>query len=286
MNRNIGIISFFFMLLSILSCDYFRKEEVNPDVVARVYESYLYKEDIRKILPSDYTFEDSVKIANSFVNNWALKKILMHKAKENISDNQEQQFETLIEQYRTDLYTQSYMEILANKELDTVVTNQEAEDFYLNNKNIFVLNEDLLKLRYVKLNEKDAYNEDIISKFKRFNKEDKNELNSLSLHIVSSFFNDSVWVKASEVYDRLPFLKEKLEGRFSEKNLIEQKDSTGIYWVKVNHFLRKNTQAPIEYIEPTLRQIILNRRKSEQIKTLEDDIINKAIKKKQFEIYE
>ena len=50
--------------------------------------------------------------------------------------------------------------------------------------------------------------------------------------------------------------------------------------------LEVNEFAPIEYVAPTLKQIILNRRRNNYINDLEKDIINNAIKKKQFEIYE
>lgn len=50
--------------------------------------------------------------------------------------------------------------------------------------------------------------------------------------------------------------------------------------------LKRQEIAPIEYVKPTLRQIIINQRKLEFVRKLEKDIINDAITKKQFEIYE
>ena len=67
---------------------------------------------------------------------------------------------------------------------------------------------------------------------------------------------------------------------------MEQRDSTNIYLVKINNFLDSSDYAPIEYVSPTLKQIILNKRKSNYINNLEKEIITNAIKKKQFELYE
>lgn len=273
--------------LSLISCDYFKKQEAQPSQIARVGDSFLYKSDIEKILPPNYTLEDSVRVATTYVNNWALKKLIMQKAEENISDEKKAEYENLVTQYRTDLYTQSYMEMLVNKQIDTIISRKDEENFYQENKSIFKLNDELIKLRYVYLNEKDSQAKNIINRFKRFDKKDKKELNSLSLHTISSFYNDSVWVKAYEVYEKLPFLKGKLEGKSGKIDLwLEQKDSTNLYLVKVNSFLPKNNEAPLEYVKPTMRQILLNRRKLAYINELEKEIINKAIKKKQFEIYE
>ena len=56
--------------------------------------------------------------------------------------------------------------------------------------------------------------------------------------------------------------------------------------VKINNILETSDYAPMEYAYPTLKQIILNKRKSKYINTLEKEIINSAIEKKQLEIYE
>ena len=55
--------------------------------------------------------------------------------------------------------------------------------------------------------------------------------------------------------------------------------------MKIDKLLNKGVQAPLEYIKPTIRQIILNKRKLELIKNLEKDITKDAIKNKQFEVY-
>ena len=55
--------------------------------------------------------------------------------------------------------------------------------------------------------------------------------------------------------------------------------------IKIKEVLKKNNVAPLPYIKPTIRQIILSKRKRELIKKLEKDITKDAIKNKQFEIY-
>jgi len=49
--------------------------------------------------------------------------------------------------------------------------------------------------------------------------------------------------------------------------------------------LLQNTTAPLEYVKPTIDQIVINRRKLERIRELEKDITKDAITNKQFEIY-
>ena len=80
-------------------------------------------------------------------------------------------------------------------------------------------------------------------------------------------------------------MKDKLNKRFINQ-FLEQRDSINVYLVKINNFLDSSDYAPIEYVSPTLKQIILNKRKSNYINNLEKEIITNAIKKKQFELYE
>lgn len=258
------------------------------DTIARVGDNVLYKADIQKLLPPNYTLEDSVQIASNFVNSWALKKLIFLKAEENISEEKKSQFENLVQDYRTDLYVQSYMEMLIAKRTDTIISEADYQSFYDENKGIFRSNEELVKIRYLQVTEKDLKDKKLIERFKRFNNEDKKELDSLSIHYMAAFLNDSIWLKTSEVIEKLPFLQQKLPSRGGKINaFIQHSDSLGMtYLVKVSELLKKNEESPMEYIRPTLRQIILNKRKLNYIKELENEMINTAIKKKQFEIYE
>ena len=94
-----------------------------------------------------------------------------------------------------------------------------------------------------------------------------------------------MWVRASEVREKLPMLASRLNKRFSHQ-FLEDRDSTNVYLLKINNFLDNTDYAPLNYVYPTLQQIILNKRRSNYINDLEKEIINNAIEKKQFEIYE
>ena len=55
--------------------------------------------------------------------------------------------------------------------------------------------------------------------------------------------------------------------------------------MQINEVLERGNQAPMEYVLPTLKQIIINNRKLKLIKQLKSEIVNDAIKNKNFEIY-
>lgn len=252
------------------------------EVVARVGDSYLYKKEMENDFSAQEKPKDSLNWASDYINHWAVQELLMQKALTNISDEKKAEFEKLVTKYRQALYGRYYKEEILNQIIDTLVSPSEMKEIYQQNKETLKLNEDLIKLRYIQLDPKRNVGiKKLEERFKSYSPKDRAILDSLSIHFISSFLNDTVWVKAYRVFEKLPFLEGKVSQRW-----IKHEDSTGLYLVKINDYLYRNQQAPMEYVSPILKQIILNRRKVEQESDFEQELIQKAIEKKQFERYE
>ena len=267
------------------SCEYFKQVETE-DAIARVNETYLYKEDIKTILPENYTPQDSTVIVNNFINNWATEQLLVQGATLNLEDRTQEEFKLLIEQYKNDLYSKAYLEALVYKNLDTVVSTIEATKYYEKNKQAFKLNEDLVKFRYINIDENRLDFSEVKEKFKRFNTKDKRELNAIGIQFKSYSLNDSVWIRLDQVITKIPTVTTDNKNELLKKsNFIQSKDSLGLYLMQINDVLLRNAEAPLEYVRPTIKQIVVNKRKLELVRQLEKDITKDAIKNKQFEIY-
>ena len=267
------------------SCGYFtKKSEKIP--IARVNESYLYQDDINELITDETSSEDSTLIVNNYVNRWATQQLLIDGAELNISEEKQSEFNKLVDQYRKDLFTKAYLEALVNKNLNKIVSIEEAEEFYADNNETFKLNEELIKLRYIKVDENRSDFSKIKERFKRFNKEDKIILDSIAIQFSSYSLNDSIWVKLSQAVNKIPAINSENKNQLLKKsNFIQLKDSLGVYLMQINDVLLRNETAPLEYVKPTIDQIVINKRKLELIRELEKDITSDAIKNKQFEIY-
>lgn len=269
------------------ACDFFKKEEEKV-AIARVNNTYLYQEDISNITSPGITKEDSIIITNNYINKWATQQLLMQGALLNLSEEKQKQFQNLVTQYQNDLYTKAYLEALVHRDLDTVVSITEAQNYYSENPEAFRLNEELIKFRYInldsKMQEKDVI--EIEKKFKRFNKKDQKELDSISIQFKSYSLNDSIWIKYNQAVAKIPAINTNNKTELLKKsNFIQLKDSLGLYLMQINDVQLQNTIAPLEYVMPTITQIVVNKRKLEKIKELEKDITKDAITNKQFEIY-
>ena len=267
------------------SCNYYEETE-EREVVARVNDNYLYKEDIQALIGENVTEEDSILIVSNFITRWATQQLLIDRAKFNLSSEVQKEFDELVKNYKNELYTKAYADALVSKKLDTSFNESEIESYYEEHLENFRLNEDLVKLRFINLNKNSLDFKDIKRKFIRFNEEDKVDLDKISLQFKAFSFNDSVWVSTSSVFNRIGPLSDSNKSQLLKKsNFLELEDSLEVYLVYVNDVLLRNDQAPLEYANPTIKQIILNKRKAELVKELEKDITRDAIENKQFEIY-
>ena len=273
------------LCLLLSSCDFFKKTD-NREPIAKVNTSYLYKEDVEDVVPEGASKEDSTLMVNAYINRWARQLLLMDGALVNLSEDKQNEFSRLVEQYKNDLYTKAYLEGLVKKNIDTVVYQNEAKVFYEANKESFKLNDDLMQFRYVSLPLNPINLDTIKARFMRFKAKDKRYLDSISVQFKSYSLNDSIWIKYSQVAEKIPIITMENKNQLLKKtNFLQLKDSLNLYLMQVNDVRVQNDYAPLEYVNRSIQQIVINKRKLELIKQLENDITKDAIKNKQFQIY-
>jgi len=273
------------ILSAFSSCEFFKKG-LDEEPVARVNNAYLYKEDIKNLISNGTTKEDSILRVNNYITQWATQQLLINGAKINLSLEKQKQFNDLVQQYKNDLFIKAYLEALVKRSIDTSVTQQEAIEVYNRNIETFKLNEELIKFRYINVSENNINLKDIETRFKRFNQEDKTILDSIAIQFKSYSLNDSIWVRLEQAIAEIPVINPDNKKELLKKsNFIQLKDSLGLYLMQINEVLHRNDLAPLEYVLPTIKQIVINKRKLEFIKQLEKDITKDAIKNKQFEIF-
>jgi len=281
-----GKIIILLLLLLGYSCDLIKKSD-EREPIARVNNTYLYQEDINGLVPEDASKQDSTLIIQNYIKRWATQQLFVDGAKLNLSEVKQQTFNRLVGQYKNDLYSKAYIEALVKRSIDTVVSSEEANTYYNNNKDVFKLNEELVKFRYIHVNENIIDFDAIKKRFKIYDTQDKKTLDSISIQFKSYSLNDSIWVKLTQVIKKIPVINSENKNQLLKKsNFLQLKDSLGVYLMQINDVLVRNDTAPLEYVKPTIDQIVINKRKLEFIRELEKDITKDAIKNKRFEIYD
>ncbi|MFA5297351.1 MAG: peptidyl-prolyl cis-trans isomerase [Lutibacter sp.] len=276
---------FLLALILLQSCDYFTFKKDKRQPVARVNDTYLYKDELTAVFSKDITKQDSILLVRNYINNWVKQQLLLSKAQLNL-ENKKGEFEDLVKQYREDLFINSYKEAVVKQYLDPNITEDDIDQFYLDNNEIFKLNEELIKMKFIKIG-KDVLNKnELIKLFKSTSKADFRRLQEKEIFLESHHLNDSIWIKYSDLINEVPIFKTEDKQQLLKKdNFIQKEDSLSLYLVAIKQVLQRNEIAPKSYIKPTIKQMILHQRKLLLLRNIEETLIKDATKKQQFEIY-
>ena len=268
----------------VLACDFLEPKNVKVPV-ARVNETYLYQKDLQALISENTTKQDSVSIVANYIQRWATQQLLIDQANINLPQQQIEDYQQMIAEYRNDLFAEAYKGAIVSKLLDSTITQEDYDFFYQQNKANFTLREEIFKLRYIHLEASFPTISETKKKLRRFNTEDIVALQGSSLEYKGANFNDSVWVKKETLLRQLPVIRTKESKVLKKATFSQLEDSLGVYLLKIKDVLSPNQTAPLQYIKPIIKEIILNKRTLELIKELEKDITKDAVKNKNFEVY-
>ena len=271
------------ILLLVCSCDLPTNEKSNA--VARVGEDFLFISDLENQMKPNGS--DSIQITTRTINEWAEELLYLKKAEINLSSREKKRLEELVSTYRNDLYVKTYKDKAIQSQLDSIVEKEEIESYFEQNKLNFKTNKDLLRGRYVRVRNENYNLRSIRKSIRRFNKDDKVFLDSIALQFTTYSLNDSIWVQASQFFNRLPSITERRYKNFLKNDtFFELQDSLEVYLVVVEEVVLRNDLAPLDYVAPTLKQILINKRKLELMRQLDREIIEEGLRQNIYEVYE
>lgn len=197
------ILNAFLIIYLFNSCNYFivqEKEDKSSEIIAIVNTEKLFKEDLKNVIPQNISKDDSIVLVKSFINDWAIKQLLLHKAENNNSLEVINEINHLVNDYRESLFINNYKEMLIKQQLDTVISDVEIEDFYLKSKDNFRLNEELVKIKYLHFDNKVVSKKEFLKLFKSEEIEDLEALEKQQLSFKYFQFNDSIWTQLDKVF--------------------------------------------------------------------------------------
>jgi len=268
-----------------LCCGSCTSSSSDKDAVARVYDEYLPKNEVVKQIPYGVSSKDSAAIADDYINNWIYKKVVLKKAELNLTEEQKDVSRQL-EDYRASLIRYAYEKELVRQKLDTVVSDAEIETFYLENGANFELKNNIIRIRYIKV-PLNAPNQDKALKW--FKSSDANERNKLmqycQLYAVTYLLDDTNWLLMEDVVKEIP-LSDYSQEKFNRNNrMLELKDKEYRYFVEVTGFLIKDSKAPLNFERSNIRNIILNKRRIQLVRQMQEDAYQDATNSMNIELY-
>ncbi len=254
--------------------------------VARVNNAYLYKDELAGILTGSTTKQDSTERAETYINGWIRKQLLIQEAGKKININ-EAEVERKILDYRFSLIAYEYQSYYIKQNLDTAISAADIEKYYTTNIDNFVLKQNIVQAVFVKV-PKSAPRTNRVKELMFSQKEkDQNELKSYCLSFSTAYhLSDSAWMVFDELVKNSPLAEIPNKIQFLKANrYYETSDDSYLYFLKVAKYRISDNISPLEFVRDDIRNIILNKRKVELAKKLEDEVYNKAVSEKEFEVF-
>lgn len=285
--RILGYWDIVFLVLLFSSCGNNSSVRSDEKPLARAGNAYLYPSDLKNILSNQGALskQDSTQFVRQYIDNWVREELLLSHAEKNLTKDK-MKFEQMVEDYRKSLITYQYESELVKQKLDTLVSDEEIEKYYEENKNNFELKDNIIKVIYVKVR-KNAPKTDKVKEWYRSNDvKDKDALSSYCYQYAENFYLDeNTWLLFNDVLKEIPIKLYDQEAFLQNNRNIETQDSVFFYFVNIKGFKIKNSISPLSFEKENIRNIILNKRKLELITRMREDIYHEALKNKSFEIY-
>lgn len=273
------------LLLFIISCNYNLKN--NDGYVARVGDEFLSVEEIQELIPKNLNKQDSIRIVNNVIEEWATSKLLIQNAIINLTEIEKSQIDNKSEKYRENLIISEYRNKISNNNPDTSASKDEIELFFSENSKNFKLFEEIIKGRYVKLNKNTFNINEIKRRFRRFNQSDKSFFDSISIQLLNYYLNDSIWINKKLFFNKIPSLEYDQSLRISKNNLFYvQEDSLALYLIKINNYKKADDYAPLEYIYNRIKEVIVSKKRIDYLNKIDKELIGDAITKNLYERFD
>jgi hypothetical protein len=253
--------------------------------VARVNNAFLYKSDLKHLLPVNTSPADSALIVQRYVDTWIRQQVFLNEALNNLSSGN-MNFDRQIEEYRNSLIIFSFENQLVNQQLDTLVTEKQLAEYYEKNKADFRLRNNIVKVNYVKL----PLDTPDLGQFRRmFRSTDPEEAGLLEDYCIQNaatyFIESDSWLIFDELLREVPLQVSNVENYLRSNRLVEISDNHFRYLINFLDYQLVGSVSPLAFERDNIKSIILNRRKHELINQKRSQFYQEALSGSQVEIF-
>jgi len=269
----------------------FKEKEIEKkfdgEPLARVYNAYLYPEDIEGIIGLNTSSTDSVSIVNRYIDAWIRKQLLIAEAASQINFD-EAEIERKVLDYRYALMTYEFEKYYVNERVERSVSEDEIEVYYNEHKDNFQLKQNIIKGIFVKIPQEAPR----IGSFRKLFREasdekDTEQIKSYCYSFATTYsLEDSIWLNFEDIIRNTPLASIPNKVQFLQQNkFIETSDENYVYFLKVSDYKISDQISPLEFVRDDITHIIINKRKIELTDKLEEKIYKEAQSNDDFEIY-
>lgn len=253
--------------------------------IARVYDSFLYYEDLGDLVPKGMSPDDSAHLVKQYSQVWAKQQLMIKKAELNLTPEQ-MDVQKQLDEYRNNLLTYKYKDAFVKANLDTVVTQEQIVEYYHSHPEDFILNTPAVRCIFMQVLDapEDVYNAQRLLNF--HSEKDSLALLEFSRDKATKFENfNNRWETLAQASRQMPTAVSEKDIALKVHGIIRVSEGTYMYLLKIRDYMAVGDVMPYEMAEPSISMILLNKRKTAIINKLEQSIFDNALQNKNLEYY-
>jgi hypothetical protein len=285
MNNMTRCLSLLAIVLILAGCSQ-KNGRAERQEVARAGDHILYFDQVPDMFLPGMNKTDSIAALQSYIHGWARKELLAIKAEESLTDDYKKEVERQLDEMRNNLLIYQFQQQMILQKMDTSVTDNEIQEYYLSNKSTFVLTSNIVKAVMIKIPVTAPDIENARQWYKSSNPADYKLLRNYCYQFASQFEDFSgEWVSFNRLLMMVPLESLNQEAWLSSHTYAELKDDNYYYFINIKDFVLRGNIAPYEYICDQVKTIIMNNRRNDFLQKLEDGIYNEAVRKNTLKVY-
>ena len=269
------------LVLVLFSCNNFKDDKSQN--IAKYKDQILNKSQLKELV-RDSNYEDSIIMTNKLINEWAVNNILIEKAELNLTAQDLNSLDKLVQNYKSELYSTAYLDALINSSVNLEIDTTEIENLYNKNLDLFKLKDNIYKLVFVKIPKDFSDIADVRNKVRNFKNHQK-FLDSISYRFLDYSLDTKSWRTENDLKKIFSFLNNQKLNFLKNYFFLQTKDSLNLYLIKVLEFKKIGSYAPVDYVFPTLEYMSINQRKKKLVQLIKTDLIKNAIQNNELEIF-
>lgn len=270
--------------LAMASC-HEKVEHGGKTPLVQVGNHFLYQEDVSQVIPFGMAKPDSVEFVRTFVRKWVEEQVLYEKAEHNVRGDD--RIDRMVADYRRTLVMNNYERVLLQQKMPGELTEEELKEYYDGNKQLFVLEEPVVKGVFIKAPLKSPGLKELKQWYKDNSDEALEKLEAYAFRnaVIYEYFYDH-WVPLSELEGKVVVNLAELSSDFDKNPDIEAKDDEYCYLVHIEEYVKEGETKPYDLARQDIINLLANNRKVEFMDRVKRDLYNESVEAGRIKYYD
>lgn len=257
------------------SCNNKNNKVDDTNIVAIIDDEYLFKKDIVKLLPKNVSSRDSAIIVSNFVDSWLAERLFYEEATKKLKDSSD--IVEKVNNYRRELYIHYFVENNVISDIDYNISEEEIKDYYTSHLEDYVLSTNYVKLHYLTMDSKINSYFEVLDKVKNSGLEDELMLKDYCIGTTRKVYFINKWIELEQFLNSVNYSGNISEYDLPQISMLDFVNKELRYIVKIDEYIVKGTNSPLDFVKDDIIQIIINNRKRDKYIRVKNNLIENAV---------